>query len=416
MGTGMAGNKRILTLAVVLLSAMLILGGLIWVNVQFSRNNPGGNDFLAHYVGTRSLLLEGKSPYSDEVALEIQRRVFGRPAEPGEIEHRVVYPLYSILIFAPFALINNYAIARVAWMTAMEIALLGTGYLALKITNWKPKLIILAVYYQFAVLWYHGFRAVINGNAVIVVGFFITGSLYALSKKNDIGAGILLALSTIKPNIVILYIFCILVWCAYQKRYLIIAWFFGSLLFLTVGGMLLIPDWITQNLWEILRYPGYNPPGSIGEVIGIWLPEFSGIIRAGIGVGLGLLLIFEIWDARRGKFEHILWAACLALVISQWIGIPTDPGNFVILFTPFVMVLARLEERWKERSTYYIVAILGLTLFGLWALFVTTLNYEYQPMQNSIMFFPFPGMILIGLYWIKWWVIGGSTALRQETL
>ena len=416
MWTGSARNRQTLTLAFVLLIAVAVLAGLIWVNIQFSRNNPGGNDFLAHYVGTRALIFEGKSPYSDEVALEIQRRVFGRPAEPGEIEHRVVYPLYSILIFAPFALIDNYAIARVAWMTAMEIALLGTGYLALKISSWKPKLIILVIYYQFTVLWYHGFRAVINGNAVIVVGLLITGSLYALAKKNDIGAGILLALSTIKPNLVILYIGYVLIWCIYQKRFQVISWFLGSMVFLTLGGMVLIPDWIIQNLWEILRYPGYNPPGSLGEVLGFWLPGLAEFLKIGIWVGLGALLIAEIWNARKGKFEYFLWAACLTLVISQWIGIATDPGNFVILFTPFVFVLARLEERWKDRSTFLILAILGITLIGLWVLFVTTLNYEYQPMQSSIMFFPFPGMILIGLYWVKWWVRGRSAAFRQETL
>ncbi len=411
----MIRNNRTLTIVIVIMIAIVVLGGLIWVNIQFSKNNPGGNDFLAHYIGARSLIFEGKSPYSDEVALEIQRRVFGRPAEPGEIEHRVVYPLYSILIFTPFALFDNYAMARVAWMTVMEIALLGMGYLALQIAKWKPKLIILALYYQFAVLWYHGFRAVINGNAVIVVGLCITGSLYALSIKKDVAAALLLALSTIKPNLVILFIFYVLIWCIYQKRFQVVLWFFGSMLFLVLGGMLLIPDWIVQNVWEILKYPGYNPPGSIGEVLGFWFPAYAAIIRYGIAAGLGLILGYEILRARKGKFERFVWTACLALAISQWIGISTDPGNFVILFTPFVFIIAHLEQRWKDQSRYLTPAFLGIVFIGLWVLFLVTLNYEYQPMQSSIMFFPFPAIILLGLYWIKWWVVEGSSALWQES-
>jgi len=407
-------EHRIRTILLVVFLALVMLGGLIWVNIQFTKNNPGGNDFLAHYVGTRSLLFEGKSPYGDEVALEIQRRVFGRPAEEGEIEHRVVYPLYSTLIFAPFALIANYAVARVAWMTVMELALLGTGYLALQITNWKPRLVILAIYFQFAVLWYHGFRAVINGNAVIVVSLCITGSLFALKKNKDRAAGVLLTLSTIKPNLVVLLILYILIWSVYQKRYRVILWFLGSMLVLTLGGMLLIPDWIFQNLWEIMRYPGYNPPGSIGEVLGLWFPSYAVLIKYGIGIGLGLLLGKEIWVARQAKYEWFLWTACLALTVSQWIGIATDPGNFVILFTPFVLVLARLEERWEDWSRFLIPGVLGVMLIGLWALFLVTLDYDYQPMQSSIMFFPFPAFVLIGLYWIKWWVVGGSSALWKE--
>ena len=414
MGIEAIRKNRMLSIGIVLIISAAFLVGLIWVNVQFSRNNPGGNDFLAHYVGTRALIFEGKSPYSEEVALEIQRRVFGRPAEPGEIEHRVVYPLYSIIIFAPFALIKEYAIARVAWMTVIEISLLATGFLALRITKWKPKLIILILYYQFAVLWYHGFRAVINGNAVILVGLFITGSLYALLQENEEAAGILLALSTIKPNLSLLYISFVLLWCVYQKRFRIILWFFGGMLFLILGGMVLIPDWILQNIWEILRYPGYNPPVSIGEVLGLVFPGIASIIRWGIGIVLGLLLGYEVWAARKKKADWFIWTACLTLTISQWIGIATDPGNFVILFTPFVLILARLEERWKDQSRYLTPVILGTTFFGLWFLFIATINFEYQPMQSSIMFFPFPGMILVGLYWIKWWVVGGGSTLWQE--
>lgn len=389
----------------------MVLGGLVWVNLQFSRNNPGGNDFLAHYVGTRSLIFEGKSPYSDEVALEIQRRVFGRPAEQGEIEHRVVYPIYSVLLFAPFALIKDYAIARVAWMTILEVALLGTAYLALLLSGWKPKMYVLGIYFLFSVLWYHGFRSVINGNAVIIVGLLLTSALYALWKEKQRAAGVLLAFSTIKPNLVVLVIFFVLVWCIYQKKKTLIIWFFGSMLVLTMGGMILVPNWILQNIWEILKYPAYNPPGSIGEVLGNWFPEFETLIRWGIGTSLGLLWAYEVWIARKKNFNWFLWTACLTLVISQWIGIATDPGNFVILFTPFVFVLARLDMRWKDQGNHVIPAILGSIFFGLWILFAVTLDYDYQPMQSSIMFLPFPGMILIGLYWIKWWVIKSSAII-----
>lgn len=407
----MTKKKQTVKIFLLIFLALMVLGGLVWVNLQFSRNNPGGNDFLAHYVGTRSLIFEGKSPYSDEVALEIQRRVFGRPAEQGEIEHRVVYPIYSVLLFAPFALIKDYAIARVAWMTILEVALLGTAYLALLLSGWKPKMYVLGIYFLFSVLWYHGFRSVINGNAVIIVGLLLTSALYALWKEKQRAAGVLLAFSTIKPNLVVLVIFFVLVWCIYQKKKTLIIWFFGSMLVLTMGGMILVPNWILQNIWEILKYPAYNPPGSIGEVLGNWFPEFETLIRWGIGTSLGLLWAYEVWIARKKNFNWFLWTACLTLVISQWIGIATDPGNFVILFTPFVFVLARLDMRWKDQGNHVIPAILGSIFFGLWILFAVTLDYDYQPMQSSIMFFPFPGMILIGLYWIKWWVIKSSAII-----
>jgi hypothetical protein len=376
----------------------VVASSLYWVNYQFAKNNPGGNDFLAHYVGTRALIFEKVSPYSDEVALEIQNSVFGRSAQEGEIEHRVVYPLYSTLIFAPFALIGDYVIARSAWMLFLEIALIVSAYLAINLFVWKPKLGILGFYYFFSIFWYHGFRSLINGNAVIVVGLLITGTLYAIKVGKDSTAGILLAFSTIKPNLVVLLIIFIFIWCIYQKRTQVILWFIGTMAILILGGMLVIPDWILQNLWEILKYPAYNPAGSIAEVIGGWMPEFQSFAKWTIGIGLGMLLLYEWWIARKQNFNWFLWTVCLTLVSSQWIGIQTDPGNFVILFTPFVIVLAILDNRWEKHGTVVTFSTMVLVLIGLWVLFVTTLDFDYQPMQSSVMFFPFPGLVLIGLY------------------
>ncbi len=397
-------NRKIQWVVVSLLG-ILIIAGLTWVNYSFSKNNLGGNDFLAHYVGTRSLIFEGVSPYSDEVAEEIQTMVFGRPAQEGEIEHRVVYPLFSALIFAPFALIRDYTIARVAWMTFLEISLILTAYLALELFAWKPKIGVLGFYFLYSLLWYHAFRGLINGNAVILISLFLTGTMFAIKNGKDRVAGLLLAFSTFKPNLVTLVIIFVLIWCVYQRRQQVILWFFGTIVVLTLGGMLVIPDWIIQNIWEILKYPAYNPAGSIGEVIGGWFPGIETTIRWVIGVSLGLILGYEWWIARKQNVEWFLWTTCFTLVISQWIGIQTDPGNFIILFTPFVMVLTFWDDRWKKHGTTIVFSFLGVVLVGLWVLFVTTLDYDYQPMQNSVMFFPFPGIVLFGLYWIKWWVI-----------
>ena len=45
---------------------LAVIGGLCWVNIQFAKNNPGGNDFLVHYVGTRSFIYE-YTPANDSI-------------------------------------------------------------------------------------------------------------------------------------------------------------------------------------------------------------------------------------------------------------------------------------------------------------------------------------------------------------
>ncbi|HUV28353.1 MAG TPA: hypothetical protein VMW34_13405, partial [Anaerolineales bacterium] len=158
--------NRFWYVTVILVIAALVL--LTMANYFFVQQNPGGNDFLVHWVGTRALIVDGLSPYSDAVAERIQTLAYGRPAQPGEHELRVAYPLYSVLVFLPYALIGDYEIARALWMTTLEIALIGLAFLSLRLTRWKMSLWLLQIFLIFSILWYHSLRPLINGNAVIL--------------------------------------------------------------------------------------------------------------------------------------------------------------------------------------------------------------------------------------------------------
>lgn len=385
---------------------LLTIVGLTWVNYSFAEKNPGGNDFLVHYVGTRSLLFEGISPYSDEVAVRIQTAAYGHPAQGNEHELRVAYPLYSILIFTPFSLVGDYGFARAIWMTTLELALIGMTFIAVKLAEWKPSLWLQAILLLFSLTWYHAIRGVVNGNAVILIAFLLTTIFLLIKENNDRIAGLLLAVTTIKPHLVILVIIYIFMWCVYQGRWTLLGWFFGTLALFILIGVAIIPNWILQNIWEILKYPAYNPAGTLAEAISQWVPGLASQLAWGIAGTLGLMLIFEWWAGRKAGFSRFLWVAFLTLMISQWIGIQTDPGNFIILFPALIMILAVWHKRWEIRGNLIVSLGLGLLFFGLWILFIATIERAYQPIQSPVMFIPLPAFVMTGLYWIKWWVIG----------
>jgi hypothetical protein len=390
-------------IGIVLLPVLVVIG-LAWANYSFTLQNSGGNDFLVHWVGTRSLLVDGLSPYSDEVALRIQTMAYGRPALPGEHELRVAYPLYSISIFLPFAFVSDYNLARALWMTVLEVALVGLAFLSLRLTRWKPGVWLLGAFLLFTLTWYHSVRAVINGNAVVLVTLFVAGALAAIQSGRDELAGVLLAISTIKPQVVILLVIFVWIWAVSAKRWRIVNWTLISLVALCIGAAVFVLDWPLQNLWEVLRYPGYNPPGTPGSALATWLPAAGSKLGWAMTALLGILLFVE-WSVARGRdFRWFLWTASLTLVASQWIGIQTDPGNFIVLFIPLVLVFAAWSMRWGNKA--WPIVFMGLLLLfgGLWALFLSTVNYADQPQQSPIMFFPLPAFILIGLYWVRWWV------------
>lgn len=404
--------NRFWYLGILLILVTLIL--ITWANYSFAKENPGGNDFLVHWVGTRALLVDGLSPYSDEVAERIQTMAYGRPAQPGEHELRVAYPLYSALIFLPYAFIGDYVLARALWMTTLEVALIGLVILSLRLTRWKIKKWLLILLLLFSIFWYHSFRPLINGNAVILLALFLAAAIIALNSGKDELAGVLLAFSTIKPHLVLLPIICILIWTIASRRWRILLWLLITILFLSVSAALLVPDWILQNLREVLRYTSYNPPGTLGAVFELWLPATGRGLGWAVSGVLGILLLIE-WFMVRGKdFRWFLWTICLTLVVSQWIGIQTDPGNFIILFLPLILVYAIWIERWGNTGNLLSAGVILLLLVGPWALFLQTVTYADQPMQHPVMFFPLPIFLLVTLYWVRWWAIRPSHLLAED--
>lgn len=393
----------------ILLSSTLLLlvaiGLLTWGNWQYAKTSPGGNDFLVHWMGTRNFLTEGISPYSDETALDIQTMVYGRAAQAGEHELRVAYPLYSMVLFAPFALIQDFTLARAIWMTLLELSLAAIALLSIKLVSRKTPSWLVITMLVFTFFSYHGVRPLINGNAVMVITLLLLGSIYLVANGKDEIAGILLAFSTIKPQNAILIVVFILLWAIIKKRSKIIYWFSGTLVLLVGFSLLLIPDWIMQNFREIIRYTSYNPAGSPGAAMVEAWGDIGMRFSVFLSVLIAAILLAEWFGTRRGGIQRFIWVSMLTLALSQWSGIQTDPGNFILMYPAIIYAFVGLWERWKERSKPIILGVSAVLVVGLWILFAATVQYSYQPVQSSIMFFPLPAIAILLLYWVRWWAI-----------
>jgi hypothetical protein len=391
----------ITTLFLVILIVVLLSIG----NYKYIKANPGGNDFLVHWKAFRLFFQKGFSPYSDETALETQKIIYGGPAQAGQHQMRMLYPLYSILLFGPFAAISNFDIARTIWMTFSELAIIGLALISLKICEWKPKRWLLIIFLIFTLVWYHSLRPLINGNAVVFVALGIVGILYAIRENLDELAGVFLALCTIKPQVVFGFAVFILFWSIIQKRTKLILWFFITLILLCGAAALLIPDWMIQNFREVLRYSSYTtldtPAAALNAIMGT--PGLR--IGTTLSVLMIALVIIETWITRKANYRGFLWMASLTLVASQWFGISTDPGNFIVCFPAIVIIFSLWQERWNKTGTWLILGATILLLGGIWAIFFATVEHTYQPVQSPIMFFPLPLILLIGLYWVRWWAM-----------
>jgi hypothetical protein len=268
---------------------------------------------------------------------------------------------------------------------------------------------MLALLLVFSLLWYHGMRPLILGNAVVLVVLGLVGGFLALRAGADELAGVLFAFTTIKPQVVVLVLAFVVIWAFSQRRMRLIGWLFGTLFLLAASAALIVPNWLFENLREVIRYPSYNPPGTLRAAFIEWWPSFGSRVGWALTGVMALILLMEWWSNRKAEFPGFLWTACLTLTISQWIGIQTDPGNFIALFPAIILVFSQLSDRWRTGGRTFVILSMLALFAGIWLLFLKTVQYGAQPVQSPLMFFPLPAFLLVTLYWVRWWAVAPPT-------
>jgi hypothetical protein len=397
----MSQARQPLGVLILILAIALVLAGLTWANYRYAAQVPGGNDFIPRWVGARSFLLQRQSPYSPETSLAIQDMIYGRPARPDEDQSLFVYPFYAVAVFGPFALIGDYNLARAAWMTFLELSLFGLAAASVSLARWKLSKRMLVVLFAFSAFWYYGFRPVINGNVAVFCALLIAMAFLLIRAERDILAGLLLALATIKPQALVLLAVYVLVWGVSLRRWKLVGGFLGSLGLLVLLSSLVCPTWLMDDLRQILAYPGYTLPGSPGAIFATWWPAVGKQLGWVLTVVAAVWLLWEWWRGLGVGFDRFLWTAYLTLLLTNLVGIRTATENYIALYPALVLVLATWDKQGGRLGRWLVAASYLLLFFGLWGLFLATIQRGDQPVQSPVMFLPLPIFLLVGLVSIR---------------
>jgi hypothetical protein len=131
-------------------------------------------------------------------------------------------------------------------------------------------------------------------------------------------------------------------------------------------------------------------------------------------IGLSvIILIVEWYLAMKKDFRWYLWTACLTIVVSQWIILSTNPGHIVGLILPLILISAMFTERWPRGGQWMAVLITAVLFIWEWILFTKYIIHPQLGIPLSI-FIPFPLILFIGLYWVRWWAIRPKRLLIEE--
>lgn len=388
-------TSRLLVIALVsILVVVVILLDAYATYVIFTSKFPGANDFYSRWAGGRAFLIDGLNPYSDEVTRRIQLGMYGHLAEEGVDQVAFAYPMYTIYLFFPLGLIPSYPQAQALWQAILEFALLLAVFFTFRIYRWQPKPWLLGITCFWNILFYPGARSIILGQFAIVVLAFVVLTLWAVKESKDILAGVCLALSTIKPQMVFLLIPLLLLWAIYHRRWRVVGSFTVSMIVLVLSSLLLVPTWIADFFTWMSKYPSYTAIGSpIWTLTHYFFPQLGTPVEIVISLLVLGHLLYTWRGAMNGSWLEFDWVVALTLIVTNLIALRTATTNYVVLLMPTFIVFKTLDQRFQRRGAMLIALIELLLLVGFWVLFATTVVGNYE---HPIMYLPLP----IGLWLI----------------
>ena len=312
------------------------------------KHTPRGNlsDLYPRWLGSRELLLHHRDPYSKEIAREIQAGYYGRSLDPSrpddpKDQQAFAYPVYVAFLLAPTVHLS-FEPVRKAFDVLLFVLTAASVWFWFKAMHWQASW---SVFWIAAILVLGSFPAVQGiklDQLTLLVAGLISLCAFFMTSGQLFPAGVVLAVSTIKPQLVAPLTACLLLWALtdWRARKSFI-WGFGSTMaVLLVGSEVLLPGWMRKFWIAVHEYVSYT--GGVSLVDRLLAAGSGKTVSAAIVV----ILLALTWYLRREKPGSREFALLLAKILAATLlVVPTfAPYNQVILL-PAVLLTAR--EWWE---------------------------------------------------------------------
>jgi hypothetical protein len=367
-----------------------------YVNVTKGRLKDQKGDLYPRWVGTRELLLHGRDPYGPEVSREIQIGFYGHPIvqsydkPPSEIvdEQRFAYPIYVVFLLAPTVNIEFADLQEEAVMV-LTVLIAITVWLWIRVVRWRPSAITTAAVMLFVIASPQVAQGLRLRQLGLLVAFLLALAAWSITRRWYALAGFILAISTIKPQMVLLVIAWFLLWSLgdIRKRWALPAAFGISLGILAGVGAVLLPSWPLDFLRGIDAYRHYFP---ITSLLRLLLGDWAG---GGLSILVVVALFAFAWKkqgAEPDSYEFVSLLTLFLIVSSLVLPIMT-PSNQVLLLLPAVFLLAN----WRPLPR---AGRIAFTAIVAWPSFASVVLLVRPPVIESTSRLPLVPSVLVLLF------------------
>jgi hypothetical protein len=343
----------------------LLLSAAMWIWVQSiavphqmsesaERGAPRGNlsDLYPRWLGARELLVHHRDPYTAEITREIQIGYYGRPLDPTRKNDPIdqqgfAYPIYVVLMLAPTVTLPFPTVHRIVFWLFVVLTTISVP-LWLGVLRWRLSRAATVTAILLTLACFPAIQGLRLQQLTVLVVALIAGSMYAITHQRFVLAGILLAMASIKPQLVFLLILWLCIWLLgnWCERQRVLWSLVISMAVLVVAGELLLPGWISEFRGAMKDYYRYTGGGN--SLLNGFLPPLWARIAS--VVLLGMVLVFA-WRNRRAGEETpaFQWLLCFTLATTLVV-IPMFAPYNQLLLLPGVMMVLRARQELLQKS------------------------------------------------------------------
>ena len=326
-------------------------------------------DLYPAWYASHQVLFNHGDPYGPEVTRQIQIAMLGRALDADSKirnQQRFAYPVYSVFLFAPFAMLRFENAQTVALVVILALTILSVWWWTSRSS--PPRLRILLV--VFALASYPIVLGMQLRQPTLMVTALLAAVVYSLRSHRMALAGCLAAAATIKPQLAIAVLVPLLIWSLgdWRSRRRFTLTFAACECALLAASQALLPGWFPrwiQTLGAYAHYAGAKPYLSVFGTGGLQAGAAACLLAAVVWVSWRLreedpmlAICFSI-TAFQLVFPFVMYNEAMLLPAVLWLALTTDKGSngsqlFTLLHT---MVWITLTAEW--------VAIFCLSLTNL---------------------------------------------------
>jgi hypothetical protein len=381
-----------------LLLALCIAAIYLIVSQRGSDLIPFGDS--AQYWAAGKLMFSGGNPYSPEQVIQLKQLAGKEDDLPENQIAMMLYPPWVIPFLLPFGLVD-YPLMRLLWLIAHIIILVLSVNLLWKIYSGPDgkKFIIYLLLITFAPT----FTLLIIGHITTIQLLGLVGFLYFIHGDDShtpwgyFAAGASASLALLKPQLLYLFIFALLVWIILNRNWMMLIGGATMILFLSLIAVIMNPLVFFQYWDTFINYE-----------VGTWAtPTIGMILRLVIGIEyewlqlfpilFGLACFFISWRKQGGKWDWIdelplLLLVCVVTAPFAW------TYDMIVLIIPVIAITIKLVEM---RFNWTI------SLFFLSYLLINLLTLYLHSFLHDFWFLWYAPFLLV------WYLVGKRTSNKR---